>query len=228
MAQNKIWYPLESNPDSMNAYLKKLGQSKLQCLDVYGFDKELLDMLPQPVQAIIFLYPLTNESNEKETQNDSETKNMDNVWFIKQTIHNSCGTVALLHVLGNLKDQFPLDEDSIMDIFFKKVQSMTPEERAKELENMTKMETLHHEFAEKTESQIAKNLEVDTHFIVFLPMNGHIFELDGRKKEPVIHCSTSTENFLYDLGNIVKDKFINKSSNDIRFSALAVVSESIL
>ncbi|SBT80333.1 ubiquitin carboxyl-terminal hydrolase isozyme L3, putative [Plasmodium malariae] len=44
MRKNNTWVPIESNPDSLYLYSCKLGQTKLKFVDIYGFDKELLDM----------------------------------------------------------------------------------------------------------------------------------------------------------------------------------------
>lgn len=45
MRKNNTWVPIESNPDSLYLYSCKLGQTKLKFVDIYGFDKELLDMV---------------------------------------------------------------------------------------------------------------------------------------------------------------------------------------
>ncbi|ETW33721.1 hypothetical protein PFTANZ_05584 [Plasmodium falciparum Tanzania (2000708)] len=110
MAKNDIWTPLESNPDSLYLYSCKLGQSKLKFVDIYGFNNDLLDMIPQPVQAVIFLYPVNDNIVSENNTNDKHNlkENFDNVWFIKQYIPNSCGTIALLHLYGNLRNKFEL------------------------------------------------------------------------------------------------------------------------
>lgn len=48
------WPPLESNPEIFTEYMQKLGlPSTWGFSEMYGFDDELLAMLPQPVVAVI-------------------------------------------------------------------------------------------------------------------------------------------------------------------------------
>lgn len=56
------WLPLESNPDVINKYLGELGvPNSWQCVDVLGFDPELLQMVPRPVAGVFLLFPITAE-----------------------------------------------------------------------------------------------------------------------------------------------------------------------
>ncbi|GAW82481.1 ubiquitin carboxyl-terminal hydrolase isozyme L3 [Plasmodium gonderi] len=224
MLSKNIWVPIESNPESLYLYSCKLGQSKLTFQDIYGFNKDLLDMIPQPIHAIMLLYPLKeSETTENRSTDENVEQNFENIWFIKQIVPNSCGTIALLHVYGNLKNKFQLDKDSILDNFFDKVKDLSPEKRAQEFEMNKSIELLHHEFSGSF-SGSRDDIDIDTHFIVFLEINGKLVELDGRKDQPVIHGLTTAATFKYDTGNVIQKKFIEKCKDDNRFSALAIVS----
>ncbi|KAH7865045.1 hypothetical protein Vadar_001600 [Vaccinium darrowii] len=70
------WLPLEANPDVMNQFLWGLGlpENEAECYDVYGFDEELLEMVPKLVLAVLFLYPMTAKTEEERILQDSERK----------------------------------------------------------------------------------------------------------------------------------------------------------
>ena len=38
-----------------------LKEDEAECYDVYGLDEELLEMVPKPVLAVLFLYPITSQ-----------------------------------------------------------------------------------------------------------------------------------------------------------------------
>ena len=43
-------------------YVQSLGVGEQwQFVDVWGFDKELLDMLPRPICAVLLLYPISEK-----------------------------------------------------------------------------------------------------------------------------------------------------------------------
>ena len=153
------WLPLESNPEVMNSFLYNLGLSdKWAVTDVFGMEPELLAMVPQPVVAVLLLFPLTETVRISSwrsggisrsqlfpfiglvraayelrciflvmcttceclavcrLQAQTASANEDNkikaegqvvspkLYFMRQTISNACGTVALMHSLANNRE----------------------------------------------------------------------------------------------------------------------------
>ncbi|KAK9120924.1 hypothetical protein Syun_018541 [Stephania yunnanensis] len=143
----KRWLPLEANPEIMNQFLWGLGlpPDEAEFGDVYGLDEELLAMVPKPVLAVLFLFPLTNKVEaERMSEEDNVKKEPSNkVYFLRQTVGNACGTIGLLHAIGNVTSVIRLSEDSYLDRFFKSTANMDPLERAAFLEEDTEMENAH-------------------------------------------------------------------------------------
>jgi len=49
----KTWSPLESNPDVVTSFAKKLGiDESLSYIDIYSTEEWALDMIPKPVYAV--------------------------------------------------------------------------------------------------------------------------------------------------------------------------------
>ncbi|MBA0806065.1 hypothetical protein Gohar_005537 [Gossypium harknessii] len=137
-------------------------------------------MVPQPVLAVLFLFPITSQTEEERLRQDNEKRvsaiqfffplhfalhccqinrkclihkmvyetnysiydgvhqitkvqglelTMDascKVYFMKQTVGNACGTIGLLHGVGNVTSEIKLQEGSYLDRFFKSTASMDP------------------------------------------------------------------------------------------------------
>ncbi|KAL6954561.1 Ubiquitin carboxyl-terminal hydrolase 3 [Sarracenia purpurea var. burkii] len=218
----KKWLPLEANPDIMNQFLWGLGLPKdeAECYDVYGLDEELLEMVPKPVLAVLFLYPITTQSEEERILQDSVNKEPNSgVYFMKQTVGNACGTIGLLHAVGNVTSEIKLFEGSFLDRFFKSTANMDPLERAAFLEKDREMEVAHSIAATAGETEASEN--VDTHFISFTCVDGQLYELDGRKARPISHGPTSPSSLLKDAAKVIQG-MIQMNPDSINFNVIAI------
>ncbi|ERN00230.1 hypothetical protein AMTR_s00111p00123040 [Amborella trichopoda] len=205
-----------------------LPEEEAEFYDVYGLDEELLEMVPKPVLAVLFLYPITAESEaERKLEEEQEVlekgkEGNDEVYFMRQTVGNACGTVGLLHAMGNVHSEIKLIEGSYLDKFFKATANMDPLERANFLEKDTEMEAAHSVAATAGDTEAPDvNTNVDTHFICFTCVNGGLYELDGRKSQTVLHGPSSPNTLLEDAAKVIKE-FIEKNPGSLNFNVIAL------
>ncbi len=112
----KSWIPLESNPAILNLYMSTLGVdiSKYSFFDVLSTEDWALDMIPQPVCAVVALFPVGGKVMKRRTKihrqrlekyveggidckiddngMESNCNHAGSVWYAKQRIRNACGT----------------------------------------------------------------------------------------------------------------------------------------
>jgi ubiquitin carboxyl-terminal hydrolase L3 len=95
--------------------MKSIGVSdKFQLFDVYGLEEDTLAFLNKPVLAFILLFPCTeNYENHRKQQDEklkeNPPKTPENLFYMKQYLHNACGTVALFHSILNNLDRITLE-----------------------------------------------------------------------------------------------------------------------
>ncbi|KIP09982.1 hypothetical protein PHLGIDRAFT_28678 [Phlebiopsis gigantea 11061_1 CR5-6] len=231
------WIPLESNPD----WASKAGlvTSQDQFCDVYGFDAELLAMVPQPVKAVVLLFPISKPYEEKRKAEDERIAKegqhpIDNtILWIRQTIQNACGTMGLLHALAN--SNVTLEPESPLAQFIDECKDKTPQERAKLLETTPLFANIHSEAASAGQTAVPDiSADVDLHFTCFVEAPSpparedqieaegegrRLVELDGRRGGPVDRGVCT--DLLVDAAAYIRDHFV-KDATSMSFSMLAL------
>ncbi|MBN3310250.1 UCHL1 hydrolase, partial [Amia calva] len=205
--------------------LSKLGVAgSWHFVDVLGFEEDALSAVPSPSCALLLLLPLTpqHEAFRKKQVADLSGKQKDNpnLYFLKQTIVNSCGTVGLLHAAANNKDKLQFEKDSVLEKFLADTSSMSAEDRAKQLEQNKEIHCAHDEVAAEGQCRIEED-KVNFHFITFTNVDGQLYELDGRIDFPVTHGATKDDTFIMDAAKICR-QFIEREKGEVRFSAVAL------
>jgi len=223
-AKNR-WLPLESNPDVINKYLNKLGVAqKWHCVDVYGFDDDLLAMVPKPTVAVMLLFPITDKYETYAKEEAGKAGHQDTpagVYFIKQNIGNACGTIAIIHALANNETRMDLGSGCFKK-FLDLSKAAKPEERADILAKDDDMMQAHESSAVEGQTKAPpRDAKVDLHFITFVNVNGTLYELDGRKPYPIAHGPTTDDTLLKDAAAACK-KFIEREPENHNFTALAI------
>ncbi|KAF0695433.1 Aste57867_13782 [Aphanomyces stellatus] len=229
--RNKRWFPLESNPHVMNEYIKRMGipdDSDFAFCDVYSTEDWAMDMVLRPVLAVVMLFPIkdASESYAKEERARIENEGQvvsDNVYYMKQTVGNACGTVGILHALGNARHVLPPRPDSFLATFFAKTQDKTPEEMAAILEADDELEETHASAAQAGQSEQLEHVDdpINTHFVCFSAVDGHLYELDGRKQFPINHGPSSSDTLLEDACGVIQ-QFMARDKGEVRFTIVAL------
>ncbi|XP_064200467.1 ubiquitin carboxyl-terminal hydrolase isozyme L1-like isoform X2 [Anguilla rostrata] len=215
------WKPLEINPE----LLFKLGVGNgWQFVDIMGLEEEALSWVPSPSFAVMLLFPLTQQHEayrEKQTEvmGDSHKRESE-VYFIKQTVGNSCGTIGLLHAVANNKHRLEFEAGAVIKRFLDDTASMSADDRAKRLETNQEIQAAHEEVAAEGQCQVDPD-KVNFHFITFISVGGQLYELDGRLNYPVNHGPTTEDNFIKDAAGICR-QFMEREKDEVRFSAVAL------
>ena len=179
----------------MTTLVQQLGLSpKLQFHDVWSLtDPSLLAFLPRPAYALLLVFPITS-TYEKFREEEDATRdeytgfgpNEPVVWF-KQTIHNACGLIGLLHAVTNGEVVNFIDPGSSLKGLLDQASNLAPTERADLLYNSQALEAAHATAAAMGDTQAPDASEdVDLHFVAFIKdASGGLWEMDGRRKGPL-------------------------------------------
>ncbi|QRV86215.1 peptidase C12, ubiquitin carboxyl-terminal hydrolase 1 [Ceratobasidium sp. AG-Ba] len=235
MKPDPKWIPLESNPQVSATWAGGLGLSTAVhgFSDVYGLDPELLAMVPSPSKAVLLVFPITDTTEQKRHEEDAKLKGEQQphvdptLMYIKQTISNACGTIGLLHALGN--SNVTLRPESPLSQFFMQCQKLTPEERGKRLEETTLFAKAHIDAATTGQSHVPTpdRLDTDLHFTCFViapspeTKEQRLIELDGRRAGPIDLGPCDEDRLLGEVAKIVKEKYMSTSSS-INFGMISL------
>ncbi|KFW73050.1 Ubiquitin carboxyl-terminal hydrolase isozyme L1, partial [Pygoscelis adeliae] len=172
--------------------------------------------------ALLLLFPLTEQHENFRKQQTEKIKDQEissKVYFLKQTVSNSCGTIGLIHAVANNKGKLKLDEGSALKKFLDETADLSPEERAKHFANNKAIQEVHNSVAQEGQCRVEDN-SVNFHFILFVNVDGHLYELDGRMPFPVNHGTSSDDLLLKDSAKICR-QFTEREKGEVRFSAVA-------
>lgn len=226
--EGQRWLPLEANPEVMNQFLRQLGLVPTwQFGDVYGLEAEVLSLVPRPVCAVLLLFPITEKYENFRQEEEAKIKAQgqevsSDVYFMKQTIGNACGTIGLIHAVANNQRHLEFETNSPLKAFLLQSAKMSPEEKAAFLEKDESIRVTHESSAQEGQTE-APSLDekVDLHFIAFVNVEGRLYELDGRKPFPIVHGKTTEGTFLEDSAEVCK-KFMARDPQELRFTVVAL------
>ncbi|KAH0789769.1 Clan CA, family C12, ubiquitin hydrolase-like cysteine peptidase [Histomonas meleagridis] len=225
MCENEEIVPLSNEPQDITAYTSKLGldPSSATFTEIFSFEEEYLALIPKPIYAIILLYPMGPKEEEgvlwKRHMEIQEIPDP-SPWFTLQKVSNCCGTIAIIHSIMNNLENVKIVENSWFDRFAKKTKTMTPNERADLVCSDKELLTVHTKAAKESSVPIPENCF--THFASFVVKYGYLWELDGRKPQPICHgrCNDLLESTI----NVIKTEFIPSVKNPMEITILGLTA----
>eukprot|EP00834_Sanchytrium_tribonematis_P008653 NODE_1099_length_2215_cov_0.462193.p2 type:complete len:205 gc:universal NODE_1099_length_2215_cov_0.462193:56-670(+) len=200
-----MWSPIESDPEILFNYCKAINGADVpfSIHEVVGIESDCLSNLPCRIVAILAVLPINR--NEMIPRKYFE----ETCFFLKQTVPNSCGTIALIHILANLfLANGPLQQ------FVERVYDKSPFEKALAFEKWSFIEEAHRKAAQK--GSIMGDQMTNLHYVAMINLNGNLVELDGRLDGPIVHGKC--ENLLLDSINVFQCKYL--PTNSIEMSLL--------
>jgi len=223
------WVPLESNPEMLTNFARKVGlPGNAEFVDVYGTDPELLGMVEGQCLAVTLLFGCTEAvSRAKKEQKDAIEKNGQKLHpdlkYLKQYVGNACGTIACIHSLANNLQALGIPELSPIGEFVKATEGMTPQEIGAKLADATKLHAASEESAVggQTEAPVATAC-IDAHFIAFVEKDGDLYELDGGKDFPINH-GAAKGGLLAAAAQAITTNFMEKDPDSLQFNMMALV-----
>lgn len=214
----------------------------VQVEEIYDLKKPI----EGPVYGFIFLFRWIEERRARrklaETTDYQRDENIVNsIFFAHQIVPNSCATHALLSILLNCSN---IDLGSTLSRLKNHTQDMTPENKGYAIGNTPELAFAHNSHAmPQARRRLEKNSGATTsarigfpsarmaceafHFVSFVPIDGHLFELDGLKPFPMDHGAWETnEDWTDKFRRVITNRIdISNGEQDIRFNLMAVVPD---
>lgn len=169
--------------------------------DLYSLDPVSLAAL-QPLHALIFLFKWLPST--KSTENGHSLGQPDSDFpgfFAHQVVNNACATLAVLNALGNIH---PLTCGSQLSDLMTFTTGMDPQTRGMVITSADWLREAHNALSPPSAVSLdglglpRAPPEDVYHFVVYLPVAGTLYELDGLKEYPIRHgpCVDSEEGWV--------------------------------
>uniref|UniRef100_A0A8D8RGN3 Ubiquitin carboxyl-terminal hydrolase n=1 Tax=Cacopsylla melanoneura TaxID=428564 RepID=A0A8D8RGN3_9HEMI len=235
------WLELESDPGLFTLLLEDFGVKGVQVDEIYDLQKPL----DTPVYGFIFLFRWIEERRSRRKvidQSHMYMKNdnvVNNIFFAQQMVPNSCATHSLLSILLNCSN---IHLGDTLNRLKEHTSGMCPENKGWAIGNTPELAKAHNSHANASaRRKLDKNNSISSgryytgeafHFVSYVPINGHLFELDGLKPYPIDHGPWSeSEEWTEKFQRVITDRLgiaTEEKYNDIRFNLMAVVPDKRL
>jgi len=217
------WQLTESDPSVFTELLKSLGVP-LIVDDLYSLDPATLEPL-QPVRALIFLFKWLPGAGEPEATGGAYDIAFPG-FFANQVVQNACATLAVLNALGNIPD---LTSGPELRELLSFTAGMDPQTRGLAVTSADWLRAAHNALSPPSAISLdgldlPKTTEDAYHFIVYLPVLGSVYELDGLKQSPITHgpYEEDGEGWVARARGAIEARIATYPAGSLEFSLLAL------
>ncbi|PPQ77215.1 hypothetical protein CVT25_011061 [Psilocybe cyanescens] len=219
------WQLTESDPGVFTELLKSLGLP-LVVDDLYSLDSDSLAAL-QPLHALIFLFkwiPTSSDSiaSPRAGTDDPEFPG----FFAHQVVNNACATLAVLNALGNIPS---LHSGPQLTELLQFTSDMDPQTRGLVITSADWLREMHNALSPPSAFSLdglglPRKSEDAYHFVVYLPVMGALYELDGLKPHVIRHggFNESGEGWLKTAREVIEARINTYPVGALEFSLLAL------
>ncbi|KAG1716088.1 hypothetical protein ID866_1060 [Astraeus odoratus] len=179
------WQLTESDPGVFTELLKTLGVPYIVD-DLYSLDPEALSVL-KPIHALIFLFKWLPSTNDEPSSQAGEYDRDFPGFFAHQTVNNACATLATINALGNIPSLTSGPQLADLLAF---TADMDAEMRGMVVTSADWLREAHNALSPPNAISLdglglPNKTEDAYHFVVYLPVAGNVYELDGLKRFPI-------------------------------------------
>ncbi|ORY94039.1 ubiquitin carboxyl-terminal hydrolase [Syncephalastrum racemosum] len=236
------WCTIENEPAVFHEIAQNIGADMTTVNEVFD-----LTSINQNALGLIFTVKLEEEEDEDEDEEDHSKTTEQNpasasadVFFISQIVNNVCATLALLSILFNIDTRFDIG-DHLKD-FKQNNLGATPEERGVALGKDILIRDTHNSFAsaqtraqaraeererntKKKRGRAKKARDVDIedevvyHYISYVSVGGHVWEMNGLEKGPRDLGPHPTDDWL----SVVRPYLMEKMGDCLESTLMEVV-----
>ncbi|EIM80015.1 uncharacterized protein STEHIDRAFT_106024 [Stereum hirsutum FP-91666 SS1] len=235
------WQLTESDPGVFTELLKSLGVP-LICDDLYSLDASVLAPLA-PIHALIFLFKWLPSSGEPDPSSTTGSQYDPDFpgFFAHQVVNNACATLAVLNALGNITplpststNRAPGSTSQLEDLFAFTT-GMDPQTRGLAVTSADWLREAHNALSPPSAISLdgldlPRETEKDAyHFVVYLPVNGAVYELDGLKREPIRHGAWEEggEGWIGKAREVIEARIATYPAGALEFSLLALHDDNL-
>ncbi|TDL16672.1 hypothetical protein BD410DRAFT_901862 [Rickenella mellea] len=218
------WHLTESDPGVFSELLKTLGVPLLVD-DLYSLDPEALQTL-KPIHAFIFLFKWVSSTSDERGGASGTYDDAFPGFFAHQVVNNACATLAVLNALLNIPSLTMGPQLQDLQAF---TNGMDAQMRGLAITSSDFLREAHNSLSPPSAISLdglggQKTKEDAYHFVVYLPVAGCLYELDGLKKQPVNHgpVGEGGEGWLAKGREVIEARIATYPPGSLEFSLLAI------